>query len=280
MSIIDNIKQNLAYRLAVMVLFIIVCFGLEKLGFLDSSYTVVSSKSTPDDIITSAQDLYFQWEIGLKETKKGRFSIIETLTMPSPSTTWDAPEGSSISTDGLSCTTKRQQRLIYTSKFNGNWRIPSSYPEGLYKLDVSIDDKLFKHFYYQLRRTNGLIDGDEVEVFKGTPSIKYAIDRNEVNQETLSDNNAIENLCHIVKRGNYYFWKSRNNEMLLLLDSGPYSSAYYFVSLKGAGLVKILDLSTPGVKEVEYMEQVSTILTSITYFGEADYFFKSTTRNK
>lgn len=68
--------------------------------------------------------------------------------------------------------------------------------------------------------------------------------------------------------------------MLVLLDSGPYSSAYYFVSLKGAGLIKVMDLSIPGLKEIQYMEQVSTLLTSITYFGEADYFFKSTTRHE
>jgi len=279
-SIIDNIKQNLAYRLLLFVLFIIICFGLEKLGFLDSSYTVVSSRSSPDDIITSVQDSYFQWEIQLKETKKGRFAVVETLTLPSPPSTWYAPKGSTISTDGLSCTTKKQQRLIYSSSFDGNWRIPTNYPEGLYKLDVTIDDKLSKSFYFQLSRTAALISQKEVEVFRGAPTVRYDMQHDNVKRETLSSDTSIDNICHIVKRGNNYYWKSRNNEMLVLLDSGPYSSAYYFVSLKGAGLIKVLDLSTPGLKEVQYMEQVSTLLTSITYFGEADYFFKSTTRNK
>ena len=260
MSIIDNIKQNLAYRLLLFVLFIIICFGLEKLGFLDSSYTVVSSRSSPDDIITSAQDSYFQWEIRLKESKKGRFSVVETLTLPSPPSTWYAPKGSTISTDGLSCTT--------------------NYPEGLYKLDVTIDDKLSKSFYFQLFRTAALISQKEVEVFRGAPTVRYYMQHDNVKRETLTSDTSIDNICHIVKRGNNYYWKSRNDEMLLLLDSGPYSSAYYFVSLKGAGLIKVLDLSTPGLKEVQYMEQVSTLLSSITYFGEADYFFKSTTRHE
>jgi len=279
-SIIDNIKQNLAYRFLFLVLFFVVCYGLESFGFLDSSYTVASSKSTPDEITTLASDSYFQWEIGLKETKKGKFSVVETLTMPSPPSTWDAPEGSSISTDGLSCTTKRQQRLIYTSKFNGNWRIPASYPEGLYKLDVTIDDKLSRSFYYQLSRTTDLVPRKELEVFKGTPTVKYGIQRDGVKKDSLAADTASDNICHIVKIGNDFYWKSRNYEKLVRLDQGPLSSAYYFVSLKGAGLIKVLDLSTPGVKEVEYMEQVSTLLTSVTYFGEADYFFKSTIRNE
>ena len=280
MSIIDNIKQNLAYRLLLFVSCFVVFFGLEKLGFLDSSYTVVIARSTPDDITTLAPDSYFQWEIQLKEIKKGRFAVVETLTLPSPPRPWYAPEGSTISTDGLSCTTKRLQRLIYTSTFNGNWRIPASYPEGLYRLDVTIDDKLSKSFYFQLCRSADLISQKEVEVFKGTPTVRYDMQRDKVKKDALTAVTAVDNICHIVKRGNNYYWKSRNNEMLVLLDSGPYSSAYYFVSLKGAGLIKVLDLSTPGLKEVQYMEQVSTLLSSITYFGEADYFFKSTTRNE
>lgn len=137
-------------------MFFIVCYGLERFGFFGSSYTVVIAKSTPDDITTLAPDSYFQWEIQLKETKRGRFALVETLTLPSPPRTWYAPEGSTISTDGLSCTTKRQQRLIYTSTFNGNWRIPASYPEGLYRLDVTIDERLSKSFYFQLCRTADL----------------------------------------------------------------------------------------------------------------------------
>jgi hypothetical protein len=277
-SIIDNIKRNLVYRLLLFVSCFVVFFGLEKLGFLDSSYTVVIAKSTPDDITTLAPDSYFHWEIQLKEMKKGRFAVVETLTLPSPPRSWYAPEGSTVSTDGLSCTTKRLQRLIYTSTFNGNWRIPTSYPEGLYRLDVTIDDKLSKSFYFQLCRSADLISQKEVEVFRGTPTVRYDMQRDKVKKDALTANTAVDNICHIVKRGNYYYWKSRNDEMLLLLDSGPYSSAYYFVSLKGAGLIKVLDLSTSGFKEVQYMEQVSTLLASITYFGEADYFFKSTTR--
>jgi len=279
-SIIDNIKQNLTYRILVLVLFFIFFYGLERFGLFSSSYTVVIAKSTPDDITTLAPDSYFQWEIRLKETKKGRFAVIETLTLPSPPNTWYAPESSTISTDGLSCTIKRQQRLFYASTFNGNWRIPASYPEGLYKLDVTIDEKLSKSFYFQLIRTADLISQKEVEVFRGLPKVRYDMQRDSVKRASLTAETAIDNICHIVKKGNHYYWKSRNNEVLLLLDSGPYSSAYYFVSLKGAGLIKILDLSTSGLKEVQYMEQVSTLLSSITYFGEADYFFKSTTWNK
>jgi hypothetical protein len=189
------------------------------------------------------------------------------------------PEGATISANRLSCTTKKQQRLFYTSTFHGNWRIPSGYPEGLYKLDVSINDKVSKSFYYQLRRNDSSEFTKEVDVFKGTPKIRYGIQQDDVKKAKLTGNTAVENVCHIVRKGNDFYWKSRNYEKLLLLDHGAGSSAYYFVSIKGAGLIKILDLSTFELKEVEYLEQVSTLLTSITYFGDADYFFKSTTRN-
>jgi hypothetical protein len=278
MSILDNIKQNLVYRLFALAVIAGVFYLLTGSGILNQ-YTVIGTKCTPDDVAPLSPGSCVRWNIELKEKKKGRFLVVETLTLPSPPSTWDVPEGAIISADRLSCTTKKQQRLIYTSTFNGNWRIPSGYPEGLYKLDVTINDKVSKSFYYQLKRYDNFEFSKEVDVFKGTPTIRYGIEQDDVKKAKLTGNTSFENVCHIVRKGNDFYWKSRNYERLLLLDHGAGSSAYYFVSIKGAGLIKIIDLSTTGLKEVEYMEQVSTLLTSITYCGDADYFFKSTTRN-
>lgn len=278
MSILDNIKQNFVYRVFALAVIAGVFYVLTGSGILNQ-YTVIGAKCTPDDVAPLSPGSYIRWNIELKEKKKGRFLVVETLTLPSSPSTWDVPEGAAISADRLSCTTKKQQRLIYTSTFNGNWRIPSGYPEGLYKLDVTINDKVSKSFYYQLKRYDNFEFSKEVDVFKGTPTIRYGIEQDDVKKAKLTGNTAFENVCHIVRKGNDFYWKSRNYERLLLLDHGAGSSAYYFVSIKGAGLIKILDLSTTGLEEVEYMEQVSTLLTSITYFGDADYFFKSTTRN-
>jgi hypothetical protein len=79
----------------------------------------------------------------------------------------------------------------------------------------------------------------------------------------------------IVKRGDRYFWASRENRELLHAVSGIY---HLFIDPRGGGYIKVENQSLlsesmrdPG-PPVRYLEQVTLGLGTITYWGSTETF--------
>jgi hypothetical protein len=79
----------------------------------------------------------------------------------------------------------------------------------------------------------------------------------------------------IIRRGDRYFWASRENRELKHVVIGIY---HYFIDLQGGGYVKVEDQSLlsesmrdPG-PSIRYLEQVTLGLGTLTYWGSAEQF--------
>lgn len=55
--------------------------------------------------------------------------------------------------------------------------------QKVYTIDVTINDKLSKSFYFQLYRSADLLSHKEVEVFRGTPTVRYDIQHDNVKRK-------------------------------------------------------------------------------------------------
>jgi hypothetical protein len=109
---------------------------------------------------------------------------------------------------------------------------------------------------------------EEVPVFSGQPTVQYQVDIKASQRTRLSPEDSTRNVLVIVKIGEDYFWKTRENRRVIHIvpESGE---AHYFIDPEGGGYVKIMK-KPDGT--YAYVEQVGMDMTLYTYFGFAKSF--------
>jgi hypothetical protein len=112
-------------------------------------------------------------------------------------------------------------------------------------------------------------------VLDAKPTVMIASDANSTTRSVLSKPDQDKSRVRIAKKGNQYIWVSRENADLVHQSSG---AVHYFIDPRGGGYVKVLDTlklpkstRTPGPR-YEYMEHLSLLLGTITYWGATDVF--------
>jgi hypothetical protein len=116
-------------------------------------------------------------------------------------------------------------------------------------------------------------NGEEF-IFKGIPNLK--ISEGGINRvvEELKSNEAVSAECVIVKIGDKYLWKTRNNVQMERIQSGAFVT---FIAISGAGYVRIIppdlkeavSLMDETEKKYDYVEHLLIGLKSVTYYGES-----------
>jgi hypothetical protein len=109
---------------------------------------------------------------------------------------------------------------------------------------------------------------DEREVFFGLPTVKYQVSVDDSQRTKLTSADSTKNAVRIVKIGDEYIWKARENRKLIYSYPG-YGDFHYFIDPHGGGYVKIA--RTPDGK-VTFLEYVGLGMVTITYFGSAQSF--------
>ena len=104
----------------------------------------------------------------------------------------------------------------------------------------------------------------EVVVIKGTPIIQNKSAVEESANFQLSVSQQAESRLIITRKGQKYYWTSRQDRELTKHESGIYT---IFFETKGAGYVKAMK----SVDKVLYMEHMGLGLETITYWGVADF---------
>ena len=112
---------------------------------------------------------------------------------------------------------------------------------------------------------------DSVLVLDGTPMTRVSASIEGDNRATLSEAERAEYRVVIVKRGDRFFWASRDNKELGHTVSGDF---HIFYALDGSGYVKVTYLQShvgakPGRPSVIYMESLHQLLNTVTYWGGA-----------
>lgn len=104
----------------------------------------------------------------------------------------------------------------------------------------------------------------ELVALKGTPIIQNKSSVNESGNFPLTESQQNESRLIITKKGQKYYWTSRQDRELTKHESGVYT---IFFETKGAGYVKVMKSE----EKVLYMEHMGLGLETITYWGTADY---------
>jgi hypothetical protein len=112
-------------------------------------------------------------------------------------------------------------------------------------------------------------------VLDAKPTVRIDSDASSTTRSVLSNADQDNSRIRIAKQGNRYIWVSRENRELSYQSSG---AVHYFIDPRGSGYVKVLDTlnlpkstHTPGPR-YEYMEHLTLLLGSITYWGATDTF--------
>ncbi len=104
----------------------------------------------------------------------------------------------------------------------------------------------------------------EVVVLKGTPIVQNKSSVEESGNFQLSESQQAESRLIITRKGQKYYWTSRQDRELARHESGIYT---IFLETKGAGYVKAMK----SADKVLYMEHMGLGLETITYWGVANY---------
>ena len=118
-------------------------------------------------------------------------------------------------------------------------------------------------------------DAREHVVLNALPTVRVDSGEGGTKRSVLAKSERTKSAVTIVRRGDQFFWASRENVELLHDGSG---AVHYFVAPQGSGYIKVLDtkdlpesMRRPGPR-FSYMEHVSMELVSITYWGATDEF--------
>lgn len=109
-------------------------------------------------------------------------------------------------------------------------------------------------------------------IFSGSPILKISEGGANRVVEDLRGDKATEAECVIVKVGDKYFWKTRNNVEMVRIQSGAFIT---FVATSGSGYVRIIpsdfkeaaSLTDETEKKYDYVEHMLIGLRSVTYYG-------------
>jgi hypothetical protein len=104
-----------------------------------------------------------------------------------------------------------------------------------------------------------------VVVINGLPAVKIMSDIDGTEKVQLTADKALEYRLLITKKDGKYYWVSRNNAELELVQSGAF---YYLIARNGAGYVKVSFFEG----KPYYMEHMSLVFQTITYWGVAEEF--------
>lgn len=113
---------------------------------------------------------------------------------------------------------------------------------------------------------------EEIEIFRGVPEVKYEVTKEASNRDRIKGEQQKSLEAVITKRGEEYFWKSREDRKLILTRAAG-SPVCYFIDPTGGGSIKVITPSTATSKDIEYIEQISLLGASLHYFGKGSYFF-------
>lgn len=116
-------------------------------------------------------------------------------------------------------------------------------------------------------------DIEEV-IFSGIPIIKISEGGFNRIVDNLKDAKATGAECVIVKVGDKYIWKTRNNVELVRIQSGAFVT---FVATSGSGYVRVISsdlkeaasLMDETEKKYDYVEHMVIGLRSVTYYGNS-----------
>jgi len=120
---------------------------------------------------------------------------------------------------------------------------------------------------------SGSVFADEL-VFEGYPSKKIEITEQTSASFDIAKSKASEYKVVIVREGEKYYWRSRNNLQLVPMQSGAYVT---YLAVNGSGYVRVLNETMREMykilpdeekqKSYLYMEHLIHQLGSITYYG-------------
>ena len=99
-------------------------------------------------------------------------------------------------------------------------------------------------------------------IISGLPIKKDMSDIEGTEQIELSKSEQWNYRLEIVRKGNKYYWASRENKELLFSKSGE---IYNFVEPKAAGYIRIVKTQNG----ILYMEHLTNAMQNITYWGVA-----------
>jgi len=112
-------------------------------------------------------------------------------------------------------------------------------------------------------------------VLDASPTIKVESGEARTTRFVLSKKEQMEYRVTLVRREGRYYWASRENRELVHSAAGAF---HYFIAPGGAGYVKVLDtrllpesMRSSGPR-FQYMEHLSIMLGTITYWGTSDKF--------
>jgi hypothetical protein len=106
---------------------------------------------------------------------------------------------------------------------------------------------------------------DQIIVINGLPMVQSIGTFVKSSNHQLSESKSNEYRLLIVKKGNNYYWTSRESKLLVLKTSGVFT---YFIEPGGAGYIKI----TAAGNKFMYMEHMSSALQTWTYWGVSSSF--------
>ena len=110
---------------------------------------------------------------------------------------------------------------------------------------------------------------DETVVFTGTPTVRVDTAGLDPDARRLSAEDGKKYQCRIVARKKKFYWASRGDKELIRSDAGDF---IYYISEEGTGYIKIYKGAAGGNapnSPFGYLEQLSTGLRTVTYFGKS-----------
>lgn len=112
-------------------------------------------------------------------------------------------------------------------------------------------------------------------VLNGLPTVRVTSSSDSTVRETLPESKQHEFRILITKNGEDYIWVTRDNRQLIHTKSGVHD---LFIDPRGGGYIKVLDQEflpesmQDSRAQILYMEHLSLMLTTITYWGVAESF--------
>ena len=123
-----------------------------------------------------------------------------------------------------------------------------------------------------LRGSACILQSEEIEIFRGVPEVKYEVSKETSNRVKIKGDKQKSLEVVIMKSGNDYYWKSREGRKLILSRAAG-SPIFYFIDPSGGGSIKVITPSAETSKDIEYIEQISLLGSTIQYFGKGSYLF-------
>jgi hypothetical protein len=115
-------------------------------------------------------------------------------------------------------------------------------------------------------------ESEEKIVFSGLPIIKISEGGVERVPEKITDSEALSLKCTIIKIDDKYYWTTRENTPMVLIESGAYMT---YLAVNGVGYVRVVSpefknltsLTSQTEKKFDYVEHLLQGLRSVTYYG-------------